>query len=91
MNLISPLDYLAQKLLYLWINTDVAELTHYRPNDKDSKIVYVLESRSWSDLLVLEEECKALHLTRPRSRIKNQQLKQWHNVYTVAQAQPLKS
>jgi len=91
MNLTSPLDYLVQKLLYLWIKTDVAELTHYRPNDKDSKIIYVLESRSWTDLLVLEEECKSLHLTRPRSRIKHQQLKHWHNVYTVAQAQSLKS
>ena len=91
MNLISPFDYLAQKLLYLWINTDVAELTHYRPNDKDTKIIYVLESRAWSDLLVLEEECTVLHITRPRSRIKHQQLKQWHNVYTVAQKKPLKS
>jgi glycerol-3-phosphate O-acyltransferase len=91
MNFISPLNYLVQKLLYLWIKTDVAELTHYRPNDRDIKIIYVLESRAWTDLLVLQEECTALHLSRPLSRIKHQQLKHWHNVYTVAQAQPLKS
>jgi len=91
MNLTLPIDYLAQKLLYLWIKTDVAELTHYPSSDKNTKFIYVLESRAWSDLLVLEEECSSLKLTRPRSRIKHHQLKQWHNVYTVAQARPLKS
>ncbi len=91
MNLTSPFDYLAQKLLYLWIKTDVAELTHYQPNDKNTKFIYVLGSRAWSDLLVLEEECSSLKLTKPRSRIKHHQLKQWHNVYTVAQARPLKA
>ena len=91
MNLRSPIDFIAQKLLYLWIKTDVAELTHHQPKDKNTKIIYVLESRAWSDLLVLEEECKSLKLTLPRSRIKQQQLKQWHNVYTVALARPLKA
>ena len=91
MNLTLPIDYLAQKLLYLWIKIDVAELTHYPSSDKNTKFIYVLESRAWSDLLVLEEECSSLKLTRPRSRIKHHQLKQWHNVYTVAQARPLKS
>jgi glycerol-3-phosphate O-acyltransferase len=91
MNLTSPIDYLAQKLLYLWIKTDVAELTHYQQSNRNDKVIYVLESRAWSDLLVLEEECSALKLTRPRSRIKHHQLKQWHHVYTVAQARPLKS
>jgi glycerol-3-phosphate O-acyltransferase len=91
MKLTSPIDFLAQKLLYLWIKTDVAELTHYQQNNKNIKVVYVLESRAWSDLLVLEEECATLQLTRPRSRIKHQQLKQWHCVYTVAQSRPLKS
>ena len=91
MNLTSPLDYLAQKSLYLWIKTDVAELTHYQSSNKNTKFIYVLESRAWSDLLVLEEECSSLKLTRPRTRIKHHQLKQWHNVYTVAHARPLKS
>ena len=90
-NLSAPIDYIAQKILYLWIQTDVAELTHFQKNNKNTKIIYVLESRAWSDLLVLEEECSALQLAGPRSRIKHQQLKQWHNVYTVAPAQPLKS
>ncbi len=105
MNLISPLNYFAQKLLYLWVNTDVVQADvvqadvlqadetlgpHSKQRSKTTTI-YVLSSRAWSDLLVLEHECKALHMTTPRSRIRQQQLKTWHSVYTVAQAQPLKA
>jgi glycerol-3-phosphate O-acyltransferase len=89
MNLTSPLRFISQKLLYLWIKTDVIQANDSPP--KNSKIVYVLESRAWSDLLVLEKECKDLRLKRPLSRIQHQQLKNRHSVYTVAQAQPLKA
>jgi len=96
MNLTSPLNFLAQKLLYLWINADVEQadvIQADKTGDKHSKTttIYVLATRAWSDLLVLEHECKTLHITTPLSRIKQQQLKTWHNVYTVAQAQPLKA
>ena len=89
MNLTSPLRFISQKLLYLWIKTDVIQAADSPP--KNSKIIYVLESRAWSDLLVLEKECKDLQLKRPLSRIQHQQLKKRHSVYTVAQAQPLKA
>lgn len=87
----SPFHFLAQKLLYLWINTDVIEHADTRTVDDNTIIVYVLGSRAWSDLLVLEQECKSLDIPRPRSRIKHQQLNKWHHVYTVAQAQPVKA
>ena len=91
MNLPSPIHYIAQKLLYLWINTDVNQLAELPEEDNNVVTVYVLESRASSDLLVLEEECRRLNTTRPRSRIKQPALKKWHHVYTVAQARPLKA
>ncbi len=90
MNLTSPLNFLAQKLLYLWIKTDVAQAPDTLKNDR-ANVIYVLSSRAWSDLLVLEQECKNLHTTTPLSRIGHPRLKKWHSVYTVAQAQPLKA
>ncbi len=89
MNLTSPFNFIAQKLLYLWIKTDVI-----LAGDSQAKIdrtIYVLESRAWSDLLVLETECEALQLKRPLSRIKHPLLKNHHSVYSVAQPQPLKA
>ncbi len=91
MNLISPINYIAQKLLYLWIKTDVIQAFEPQGKDNNTVVIYVLESRAWSDLLVVEHECKSLNIIRPRSRIKKQQLKKWHHVYTVAPAQPLKT
>ncbi len=91
MNLTSPLTFIAQKLLYLWINSDVRQETYATTKDNKTKTVYVLASRAWTDLLVLEHECKKRQLTRPLSRIRQQQLKIWHSVYTIAPAQPLKA
>ena len=91
MKLPSPINYLAQKLLYLWINTDVIQVAEAQTADDNTVAIYVLQSRAWTDLLVLEHECKSLNITRPLSRIKHQPLKKWHHVYTVAQARPLKA
>jgi glycerol-3-phosphate O-acyltransferase len=91
MNLILPISFIVQKLLYLWIKTEVIEHSDARLNDANTIIIYVLGSRSWSDLLVLEQECKTLNIITPRSRIKHPALKKWHHVYTVAQAQPIKA
>ena len=87
MNLTAPFNFIAQKLLYLWIKTDV--ILAGDSQVKRNKTIYVLESRAWSDLLVLEKECKALHLKRPLSRIRHPLLKNHHSVYSVAQTQPL--
>ena len=91
MKLMSPINYLAQKLLYLWINTEVIQVEGAQTEDDNTAIIYVLQSRAWSDLLVVEHECKSLKITLPLSRIKHQPLKKWHHVYTVAQARPLKA
>ena len=87
----SPINYLAEKLLYMWINTDVIQVAGAQTEDDNTAIIYVLQSRAWSDLLVVEHECKSLKITLPLSRIKHQPLKKWHHVYTVAQARPLKA
>ncbi len=91
MNLLPPLNFIAQKCLYLWVNTEVIQVSDSQTKDENTVIVYVLQSRAWTDLLVIEQECKTLNITRPLSRIKHQPLKKWHHVYTVAHSQPLKA
>ena len=90
MNLITPINFIAQKLLYLWVKTEIIQAPDSPSPDKNTIVIYVMESRAWSDLLVLEQECQQLHITRPRTRIDNKALKKWHHVYTVAQALPFK-
>ena len=60
MNLSSPLNFIAQKLLYLWIKTDIVKADDSAIQNDRTIIIYVLPSRAWSDLLVLEKECKTL-------------------------------
>lgn len=97
MNLSPPINYIAQKLLYLWVKIESLENKCNQPllansELRDNKvIIYVLESRAWSDLLVLNHESKSLKITQPQSRIILPKLKEWHHVYTVAQANPLKA
>lgn len=97
MNLSTPINFIAQKLLYLWVKTESLESKYDKTLLSDSSIIdnkviiYVLESRAWSDLLVLNHETRSLKITQPQSRIKLPQLKKWHHVYTVAQANPLKA
>lgn len=93
MKLISPINYIAQKLLYLWIKTETISVPEELSSNtnKNTVSIYVMESRAWSDLLVLEYECRKLQITQPQSRIKNTPLNKWHHVYTVAQALPLKA
>ena len=91
MNLLSPLNFIAQKCLYLWIKTDVIQISQSRPAENNKIVIYTLQSRAWSDLLVVEHECKLADITKPLSRISHTQFKKWHHVYTVAQAQPLKA
>ena len=78
MKLPSPINYLVQKLLYLWIKTDVIQFAEAQTVDDNTAIIYVLQSRAWTDLLVVEHECKSLNITRPLSRIELQTLKKWH-------------
>lgn len=94
MKLTTPFNFLAQKLLYTWIDTDVAQAPPITPDenpDENTVVIYVLSSRAWSDLLVVEQECKRLGATSPQTRIRYNALHRWHHVYTVAPANPLKA
>jgi glycerol-3-phosphate O-acyltransferase len=91
MKLPAPINYIAQKILYLWIRTDVIQANGQQSEDDHTVVIYVLQSRAWSDLLVVDRECKSLKIVRPLKRINNKPLSTWHHVYTVAQARPLKA
>lgn len=60
-------------------------------DSENIKYVYVLGTRAWSDLLVLEHENHLLQYTAPRRRIKHATLKRWHHVYSTSQSKPLKA
>lgn len=92
MKLPSPINFIVQKLLYLWIKTNVAQGNLVTSKDQENTIIiYVLESRALSSLLVVDHECISLKICRPLFRIKNKPLHKWHHVYTVAHSQPLKA
>lgn len=89
MRLRTSFNYLARKILYLWVRTenipaDVKKLGI----DPELPLIYVLETRSWANLLVLEAQCKKLGLPLPMERIRSPQLDAWHSVYTIAPRQP---
>ena len=87
-----PINYIARKLLYLVVKAETlpssTEQLHINP---ELPVIYVLEDRSWTNLLVLVTECARLGLPSPLSRIASPQLKAWHSVYTVAPRQPFKA
>jgi len=57
MSRIHPLNYIGRKLLYLWAKVDVVPTsTEQLKLYPDKPVIYVLESRAWSSLLVLEHE-----------------------------------
>jgi glycerol-3-phosphate O-acyltransferase len=92
MSRIRPLNFIARKLLYLWarveaVPTDINELKI----DPDKPVIYVLESRAWSSLLVVEHETARLGLTSPLAKLPTPELRNWHSVYTIAPRQPFKA
>jgi glycerol-3-phosphate O-acyltransferase len=92
MSLRRPFNYLARKVLFFWIRTEILPTSFSHLNfDPDEPIVYVLDSRAWSSLLVLEEECARKGLPSPLSRVAMPDLRAWHAVYTVAPRQPFKA
>jgi len=91
MRLRTPVNYIARKILYLWIKTDVLHAEDVKHTDRDKAIVYVLTDHSWADLLVMEQECERLQLPMPLAHIAPSSFKRWHQVYTVGQKQPLKA
>ena len=92
MNSIRPINYIGRKLLYQWAKVDVVPTSIEQLKlDPDKPVIYVLESRAWSSLLVLEHECAQLGLTSPLQRLPAPELRNWHSVYTIAPRQPFKA
>ena len=92
MSPIRPMHYLGRKLLYLWIRVDVVPSdVEQLKLDLDKPLIYVLDNRAWSALLVLEQESARRGLISPLSRLPTAELNQWHCVYTTAPRQPFKA
>ena len=54
-------------------------------------VVYVLDDRASSSLLVLDMECRRLNLPSPLDPIAAPYLHRWHSVYTIAPRRPFKA
>ncbi|MCW8922960.1 MAG: glycerol-3-phosphate 1-O-acyltransferase PlsB [Gammaproteobacteria bacterium] len=54
-------------------------------------VIYVLDDRAWSSLLVLDMECQRLGLPSPLDHIASPYLDNWHAVYTIASRRPFKA
>ncbi|GAA0417419.1 glycerol-3-phosphate 1-O-acyltransferase PlsB [Cocleimonas flava] len=92
MSLRTTFNYIGRKVLYLWLKTEVIpnkiEQLDINP---DLPVIYVLETRSWTNLLVLEEQCHQLGLEAPLANIAIPELHEWHSVYTIAPREPFKA
>jgi glycerol-3-phosphate O-acyltransferase len=88
----NPVNYIARKLLYWMVRAEVLPSNIESVNiTREVPVIYVLEARNWSNLLVLEAECDRLGLPAPINRIPEPNLKAWHCVYSVAPRQPFKA
>ncbi|MCB1754238.1 MAG: 1-acyl-sn-glycerol-3-phosphate acyltransferase, partial [Gammaproteobacteria bacterium] len=89
-----PLNRIARKLLHLWVSARVLP----KPIgdlqlDPQIPVVYVVETRSWSNLLVLQQQCERFRLPPPLQRIHGEQaleLQRWHSIYTIAPRQAVR-
>jgi glycerol-3-phosphate O-acyltransferase len=87
-----PLNFLARKILYLWVRSEALPNSADQIQlDPDKPVIYVMHARAWSCLLVLEYECHRLGLPSPLNYINHPDLKRWHSVYTIAPRQPFKA
>ena len=92
MSLRNSLNLLGRKALYLWVKTEIipTDITKLGINP-ELPLIYVLESRSWTNLLVLEQQCKELGLPAPLDTIDMPHLSEWRSVYTIAPRRPIKA
>ncbi len=86
------INFVARKILYLWVRSSALPDRPESFNlDPGKPVVYVLHARAWSCLLVLEHECKRLGLPSPLDPINHPELKRWQSVYAIAPRQPFKA
>lgn len=92
MGIFNPLRLIARKILYLAVRAEtLPEIKEQLSLDPSLPVIYVLDVRAWSNLLVLETECERLGLPSPTSKISSPHLHRLHSVYTVAPRQPFKA
>ena len=92
MSWLRPFNYIGRKLLYIWVKVEVVPSSvEQLALDPDKPVIYVLESRAWTSLLVLQQECARLNLVSPLKRLSPKQISNWHSVYTIAPRQPFKA
>jgi len=86
------LNFLGRKILYLWVKTEIIPTDiNSLGIDPELPVIYVLETRSWTNLLVLEKQCKKLGLPAPMNALEIPELSEWRSVYTIAPRQPFKA
>ncbi len=92
MNIRKSINYFAGKLLYLWIRTAVLPIDVKQLNIRNNlPLIYVMDARSWTNLLVLETECKRQNLPMPLEPIPIPELAFWHGVYSISPREPFKA
>ncbi len=92
MSMRTTFNYIGRKILYLWLKTEIIpKKIEQLDINPDLPIIYVLETRSWTNLLVLEEQCNRLGIQAPLTHIAIPELNAWHSVYTIAPREPFKA
>ncbi|MDH3451226.1 MAG: 1-acyl-sn-glycerol-3-phosphate acyltransferase, partial [Gammaproteobacteria bacterium] len=77
-------DFVARRLLYAWIKTTVfPDRVAALMLDDEMPLCLVTEARSWSNLLVIQEECARLGLPSPLQRLRAGTVHLSHSVYCL--------
>ncbi len=83
---------LLRRLMFLWVRTTVQgqlPLQFGDTVDPNKPIIYVLRSRSQSDLMVLEQECIKAGLPRPYDNFKGTSLSEPHSYFFLTKPEGL--
>jgi len=82
---LSSLYYLlGRRLLALWVKSKVLpENTSALEINPDKPVCYVLETRSASNLMLLDLKCRELGLPSPRRVLGTEELRSWRSVYSL--------
>lgn len=85
----AAVDFVARRLLHAWVRSTVL------PEDpralglrEDLPLCFVTESRSWSNLLVIEEQCARLGLRSPLHRLRLGAFERAHAIYCLEPRRP---
>lgn len=82
---LSSLFYLlGRRLLALWVKSKILpENTQALEINPDKPVCYVLETRSASNLMLLDLKCRELGLPGPRRVLGKEELREWRSVYSL--------